>query len=105
MNEGVVRTTGHFIQVCRVPGVGQLVKIHHGGGLMRQPLQNEIRADEASSARDQNWGFSPKHHPEDYQKPGARRSYLALGAALSTRSSSRSLRNVRKSFSKRQLFL
>ncbi len=54
-------------QIVEIAGVGQLVKIQNARGFGRDPLQNEVRADEPGSAGDENeifhagkaslWGF------------------------------------------------
>src|ERR1019366_7788865 len=41
-------------KIARVPRIGQLVQIEDGRRLLQDPLQDEIRADESRSARNQN---------------------------------------------------
>ena len=52
--EDVACISRERLQVTRISSVGQLVQIDDRSSLAIHPLQNEIRADETSSAGDQD---------------------------------------------------
>ena len=49
MHEAVARIGRNLYQVAEIPGIGELVEIHHRSSLGREPLQHEIGADKAGS--------------------------------------------------------
>ena len=54
MNELVAGIAGDRGQIGAVAGVAQLVEVDHGFVRLRQPVKDEIRADEAGAACNQN---------------------------------------------------
>jgi hypothetical protein len=50
-HEGVARIAAQRIQISRVAGVGYLVEVDERLLLGSQPVEHEVRADEACSAR------------------------------------------------------
>src|SRR4051812_17129540 len=53
----IIEDTGKVMQITRI---GELVQIYYFSGLELEPIEHEIRADEASSAGDQNCVFHTK---------------------------------------------
>jgi hypothetical protein len=55
--KAVARMVLNRLQIAEIAGVGELIEIQQTRRLLRDPLQNEIRADESGAAGDENQIF------------------------------------------------
>src|SRR6185437_16440340 len=54
LHEGIVRIASQRVEIRRIACISQLIQIHHRPEVLREPVQNEIRADKASPAGHKN---------------------------------------------------
>ena len=50
VDENVSRFPGHGLEARKVAGIGELVEVHHGFAAGADPVEDEVRADEARAA-------------------------------------------------------
>ncbi len=98
-DEDVPRVAPERFQAAEVAGVGELVEIDDGLGRARQPFQNEVGADEAGSAGDENHGIGEGNPGGRGARDAARAeadSIIGAGVRRGSRSSADTTRrNVR----------
>src|SRR5574344_1119776 len=78
LHKEVARIALQAVQVVQVACVGELVQIEHRLVAVRQPVQNEIGANKACAACNQNHGFPWMVWPPAWVRPSATGGCMAV---------------------------